>query len=639
MHLQYQRPALLALINRSIASLFAACMFVNTVSANDELDQQWLTTQLATADQKSIQSPTFAIDYLKKLLKSNEQLLTPLQRSKIQISLAENHLLNGQMTEAEALKKQISEHLQLLDDVSFIKYLIIESEIKIFAGNQQQALTLLLQAKEKMAALNDIKIKGKVYSSLANFYVSHHDEARAIDYFYKAYEIISQSGDQLELAYIESTMAKSYEALFDYDKAIELQEKALEYFLDNNLSFDIMVSYYHLAKVYLKVSLNQKAIDYANKILELNKESVTPNFNYYAYILLTEGYFQLGNITKAEQYLTLSNRLLPDIEDVTSIIKHLFIQAKVELAKNSYEAAKLTVYRVQQLLLNIPVENSVTFRLQLKALQAQLAIAQGDFPQATAYQQGYIDLNKQYYNQVRELSRSRHKVQFEIKKVELEKQLLEKDKELNEFALLEIKQQQALQQTIMFSVLMFLLVLLGFTWRQYRLRRKFTALANTDYLTGVANRRKVMDYAEQQWQQLNQDDNNFSLISFDLDHFKKVNDNYGHPAGDLVLKTVVKVTQQAVRDSDFLGRIGGEEFLVVLDNTAKAAATDIAYRIKSAIEEQQIRSDDEIIQVTVSLGVTQKSEHTQTFKDLLKQADKALYTAKENGRNRVEIYE
>lgn len=621
-------------------SLFViAVVFMNTVSANTPLDNKWLVSKLATAEQKSIQTPSLAIDYLNNVLANNESLLTDLQRSKLQITLAENYLLNGQMTEADELRNKLSKYLSLFDDISLIRYLIIGSEVNIFVGKQEQALAFLLQAQEKMAGVDDMDIEGDVYSALANFYVSSHDDVRAIDFFYKAYEIVSQSKNQLKLAYLESTMAKSYESLFDYEKAIELQLKALRYFLKHDLSFDMMVSYYHLAKIYLKVSLNQDAIENANEILRINNKSGSPNLNYYAYIIIAQGYFQLGDMEKSQHYLTLSNELLPDIEDVHSLIKHFLIQVEVEYAQNNIAAATITLSKAQKLLLNIPIENSVTFRLQLRALQAKLAIFQGDFEQATDFQQAYIDLNAQYYNQVRELTRSRHKIQFEIKKVELEKQLLEKDKELSEFAMLEIKQEQALHHSAMFSILMFLLVLLIFAWRQYRLRRKFTALANTDYLTGVANRRKVMDYAEQQWVELKQGCNRFSLISFDLDHFKKVNDNYGHPAGDLVLKTIVTVAQQSIRESDFLGRIGGEEFLVVLADTDQIEATEIAYRIKSAIEKAQIQSDKDVIRVTASLGVTQKNEQTSTFKDLLKQADKALYTAKENGRNRVEIYE
>ncbi len=641
MHLGHGRRLFLIALSRFVmGGLMMLGMLLSTVSASTTLDQQWLTTTLATAEQKSIQNPSFAIDYLSTVLAENEQSLTPLQRSQLQLNLAENYLLNGQMTEADALRAQIAEHKAVLDEVSVIKYLLMASEIKTFIGEQEQALALLQQAQNKMAKVDDTDIKGEVYTALANFYVISHDEVRAIDYFYKAYELVNKKGNQLKIAYIETNMAKSYEALFDYDKAIQLQEQALAYFLKHDLSFDIMVSYYYLAKIYLKTSRNQEAINNANNILSINQQiGTTASFNYYAYILLAEGYFQLNNIEQAQHYLTLSNQLLPDIEDVNSLIKHYLIQAKVEHAQHKIAAVELSLNKVKELLLNMPKKNSVTYLLQLKALQAKIAIAQGDFQQATVHQQAYIDLNAQYYNQVRELTRSRHKVQFELKKVELEKKLLEKDKELNDFALLEIKQEQALHRTAMLSVLLFVLVLLIFTWRQYRLRRKFTTLANTDYLTNVANRRKVMDFAEQQWLELKPGCNRFALISFDLDHFKKVNDNYGHPAGDLVLKTIVRVAQQAIREHDFLGRIGGEEFLVVLVDTDQVEATEIAYRIKSAIEKAQIKSEEHIIKVTASLGVTQKSTQTNTFKDLLKQADKALYTAKENGRNRVEIYE
>ncbi|KPH96684.1 hypothetical protein AMS58_01070 [Pseudoalteromonas porphyrae] len=640
MHIQQRKNAILAVLQSLIVS-FVVCgyLFLNTVSAKTTFDEQWLTTQLATAEKKSIQDPTQAITYLTQLLSKHENNVTALQRSKLQIYLAENYLLNGELTPAIELEKQVSVHLDLLDNFTYIDYLLVQANIYNSIGDPKNALTALLEAKNKAELFGDDDLKGNVYSSLASYYVYNHDEIRAIDYFYKAYELISRGGNQLKLAYIESTMAKSYEFLFDFEKAIDLQNKALAYFLKNDLSFDIMVSYFHLAKIYLKLSRSQDAIDNANKMLKINYEVANPSFDYYAYIIIAEANLQLDNLDKAIDYLNLSNVYFHELEDVHNIIKHLYIQAEIELKKNNLTNASSTLEKARQLLANIPVENSVTLELKLVALQAQLAIQQGNYQQAVSYQQAHIELSAQYYNQVRELSRSRHKVQFDIKKVELEKQLLEKNKELNEFALQEIKQQQTLQKTAMLSVLLLFLVLLIFTWRQYRLRRKFSLLANTDFLTGVANRRKIMDLAELQWLQLKLDNQKFTLICFDLDHFKKINDNYGHPAGDLVLKAVTQISQRAIRESDFLGRIGGEEFLVVLNNTTSVEATEIAFRIKSDIEKEHIISDGQIIKITASFGVAQKSSELTSFKDLLKKADKALYTAKEHGRNRVEINE
>ncbi|OUS71241.1 hypothetical protein B5G52_11925 [Pseudoalteromonas sp. A601] len=629
----------MAVLNRYLLS-FALAVFFSTTNANTSVEQQWLEEKLAIAAEKSIENPTLAVIYLNNILKDKAPTLTEIQRIKLQITLAENYLLNSDMNKAVELVKQIQRYQELLDATSAVSYFIVKSDIYLLQGDSKLALAELDKAKEKITLLDD-KAKGNLYAAFANYHVSNHNESKAKDYYYKAYEVFLKSGDDLQLAYIESMMSQSYEALYDFDKAIELQKKALSYFSRKNLSFDMMVSYYHLAKIYLKLSRSSDVILNAEQILKINAESQSscPKFNYYAYITLTQAYLQLGNIEQSVKFLDLSNQFVVGIEDVYKKIDHFLIQTEIEITQSKLEQANRTITETNELLSDIPAESAINFLLRLKKLQAKLSIKEGDFERATEEYQSYISLNEQHYNYIRELFRSENKAQFDIKKLELEKQLLEKDKELNEFAMLEIKQEQALHHTAMFSILMFLLVLLIFTWRQYRLKREFNVLANTDYLTGVANRRKVMDYAELQWQELKQGYNKFALISFDLDHFKKVNDNYGHPAGDLVLKTIVNVAQQAIRENDFLGRIGGEEFLVVLTGTEQVEATEIAYRIKSAIEKAQIQSDKGIIRVTASLGVTQKNEQTSTFKDLLKQADKALYAAKENGRNRVEVYE
>ncbi|NMR24807.1 diguanylate cyclase [Pseudoalteromonas sp. NEC-BIFX-2020_015] len=615
-------------------------LFINTVTANDTtFDERWLNAQLATAEQKSIQDPGDAIVYLTDLLSKHEKELNVLLRTQLQIYLAENHILVAELSKATALDKQISNNLPLLSDESLISHLLVKSNIYNFEGKPDKAINVLEEAKSKVDKLSNNKLKSKVYSKMASHYVDNEKDILAIRYYSKSYELILKSGDFLQLAYIQSSMAQSYEHLFDYERAVELQKKSLNYFLSHNLSFDAMVSYYHLANVYLKLSRNEEAIHCSEEMLKLNSKVINANLAYYAYIIAAEAYINIQKVDQANYYLNLSNDHFGGLENVNNIVRHFYIQAEIEIKSGKLTQAEETLERAQKSVVGLSVDNKVSLKLKLTDLKSQLASEKSNYKQAYNYQKTYNQLNTEYFDKVRELTRSRHKIQFDLKQMELEKQLLRKDKELNEFTLQEIKRQQAVQQTAMLSVLLLFLFVLIFTWRQYRLRRKFSLLANTDFLTGVANRRKVMDFAELQWLQLKSDNQKLSLISFDLDHFKKINDNYGHPAGDLVLKVVTQISQRAIRESDFLGRIGGEEFLVVLNNTTSVEATEIAFRIKSDIEKEHIISDGQIIKITASFGVAQKSSELTSFKDLLKKADKALYTAKEHGRNRVEINE
>ena len=129
-----------------------------------------------------------------------------------------------------------------------------------------------------------------------------------------------------------------------------------------------------------------------------------------------------------------------------------------------------------------------------------------------------------------------------------------------------------------------------------------------------------------------------SAIVLDLDHFKSVNDTYGHQAGDFVLKETVKVAQSAIRSDDFIGRFGGDEFMVVLWDTSNTNACIVAERIRSKIEKYNFTYERKRIPVTVSLGVCSLDDSIQSIDSFFKRADEAQYNAKKNGGNQVSAY-
>jgi diguanylate cyclase (GGDEF)-like protein len=160
--------------------------------------------------------------------------------------------------------------------------------------------------------------------------------------------------------------------------------------------------------------------------------------------------------------------------------------------------------------------------------------------------------------------------------------------------------------------------------------------AERDPLTGVYNRRVFLDRLEQELERHRQSVVPMSLILFDMDHFKNVNDTYGHAVGDEVLKNAVATAQPTLRDGDVLARYGGEEFTILLPGTPLAAAARIAERVREALEYTQTRFDSALHpRVTASFGVTAAAGRTVNSEDLLYAVDDAVYTAKHEGRNRV----
>lgn len=172
-------------------------------------------------------------------------------------------------------------------------------------------------------------------------------------------------------------------------------------------------------------------------------------------------------------------------------------------------------------------------------------------------------------------------------------------------------------------------------------REQMRYQATYDKLTAILNRAAIFEILSKELSRAQRTNNHLGVILLDLDHFKHVNDTYGHLAGDQVLKTAAQVIQSAIRPYDRVGRYGGEEFLIVLPETDMDESTMVAERIRATIEKTPVKTDEGIINVTVSLGVTalQDKINDDDVDCFIKTADVALYTAKNSGRNRVEKLE
>jgi len=168
---------------------------------------------------------------------------------------------------------------------------------------------------------------------------------------------------------------------------------------------------------------------------------------------------------------------------------------------------------------------------------------------------------------------------------------------------------------------------------------KVEYMAITDALTELYNRRRMHDVLGKEFERSKRYSTPFSVVMLDIDHFKKVNDNFGHLTGDMVLKDIAKVLLNSIRDIDTAARYGGEEFVLILPNTEKNDAKNVAERIRDFIEKNKF-SVIENSPLTVSIGISGlPDKKIETEDKLMRCADFALYQAKKNGRNRTEIAE
>jgi diguanylate cyclase len=173
---------------------------------------------------------------------------------------------------------------------------------------------------------------------------------------------------------------------------------------------------------------------------------------------------------------------------------------------------------------------------------------------------------------------------------------------------------------------------------QQQAHKQLQELSRIDHLTGLYNRGFWERRLIQEFKRFDRYQLNSTLVMFDIDHFKKVNDTYGHTVGDDVIREVSRALRSQLRDLDIAGRYGGEEFGVILTGTTAEGAAVFAERLRNTIENLVVHSEGQEVKFTISLGINQLDESTPDHRAWIEKADQALYQSKEGGRNRYTIF-
>jgi diguanylate cyclase (GGDEF)-like protein len=276
------------------------------------------------------------------------------------------------------------------------------------------------------------------------------------------------------------------------------------------------------------------------------------------------------------------------------------------------------------------------YQEQLHQAKAQTLETSGQATTALTEYKRYLALHEEVGRQRADQQAQMLREQFDTDRSNMENARLKAEQALTDHQVEALQRVRAWQQTAMglLAILLGLFALLVI--RQLRKLRSWKRMASIDALTGVSNRRGVEQFMAAVMRQARMRQEALAVLALDIDHFKHINDSFGHAAGDRVLQHVARTCGEALRDGDLLGRIGGEEFLVVLPgNTLEQAAADVAERLRSRVEALALDDLPAGLRTTISIGVAQMSPQDANVADLLLRADEALYRAKAEGRNRV----
>ncbi|EKE84301.1 tetratricopeptide repeat-containing diguanylate cyclase [Idiomarina xiamenensis] len=308
--------------------------------------------------------------------------------------------------------------------------------------------------------------------------------------------------------------------------------------------------------------------------------------------------------------------------------------AEWDLNQQRLEPAK---QRVVQLAPLIEALADTALLTDYRFLQSKIAEQEGNYRAALEYFHQYSELLDKRQRALNNRNLRDLIVRLEIKQQETTNELLKKENQLQQ---LQFKEQQTyayfLFTLVVLAVLTTLIVVYLLT-RQIRSRKRFARLAMTDELTGAPNRRAIVEQAQRSLAEAKQQGSSVALAIIDFDYFKQVNDRFGHDAGDRVLQRFAQVTDKVLRQGDYHGRLGGEEWLLVLNHTADDHAELIFERLSQALSAESIEGVDNDYPLTFSMGFVTSQAGKDSFERLYKRADEALYSAKHQGRRRLII--
>lgn len=424
-------------------------------------------------------------------------------------------------------------------------------------------------------------LKSLALLDLADLQINMGLFAKSLDYYRKAVEITPPSQKQISL-YAEMGVARSLNTLKKREEALTKIDGVIkEFHQSGNLSAE-------------------------------------------AYALLLKGYFlaKLKEFAKAEAPYSQAATLyetLGNPRKISNVYSHL-TGNYADLKKTD----KALMYGEKSLALALESDD-LNLQWDAYATLADAEATAGKYKQAHQHLVAAFDILKKSSRQNLDSQTILIREQFDTERKEKENAILA-EKLAIESLLLSNKNREIWILSIVTGIMALASFALLFAYRRTRY------LAQHDGLTSLLNRRQIIRQGELEFQRAKRYQTPLAIVSFDIDHFKEINDQHGHAEGDRVLKYVGAVCKEMLRASDFAGRLGGEEFLIVLTHSDKDGAFKFAERLREKITEVVQQKTDKL-QVTASFGVVELSNNDTNFEDLLQRADVAMYHAKARGRN------
>lgn len=460
----------------------------------------------------------------------------------------------------------------------------------------ETSLRGIQQAYVEAYALNDEFLIAVINETYGAIYGYMEDYQQSIEYYQKALDTYERLQYKAHIAEAIYGLASTYRYWKKYDLArekYELYQKRVSYTPNKEITY---FGAYGVGMTYAEAGRCEKALLTIDKALEFDG---VEDYDAELYKNKARCYIKLGDLEKAEQSIKEAERIfqkMPELANTTWTISIIKIRSELAFASMQYERAFELLKEYEEKHTNLLLANASSRLLNVR----------------TSLEQERFKVESALYSQ-RETNRQLTK--------ENEEQNLQN------------------QQFIVVFISSLLMIAIAIVIVLYRNNKKMAALTTTDHLSGLYNRRYIFEYLDKVLATISPKKGELAVLLIDIDDFKDINDKFGHPTGDKVIKIISELALSVLRVEDTIGRIGGEEFFCIAPRADIEQAKSIAQRMITAVNEHKFNLfGKQPFNVTISIGIAHLGKSAEFATTLYSHADKALYQAKSLGKNRAITY-
>lgn len=493
-------------------------------------------------------------------------------------------------------------------------------------ADYESGLKLAEQSENKRLVADALSSRGELLSTQG-------DLAQALEDLQVAHQIYHLQGNRFWAAYTLSMIANTYRRMGDFERAKDLLIDLTNLYQSANDTERLMETRYLLGLTYDDLGEFTLAQPIYQELLTYHQQNDQPYGVANDYISIADNRLRAGDIGAASEALAAAKPLIDfDYDPISWALWHLF-QATADVAKSDFNAA---LGHLEQAGPVVKEQDNYRYLALVQKLEAETLASLGRWTEAYEKLQAYQETHELLAGKLRDQASTRMRIEFDAARKESENHTLKAESSIRESRLKILEERRRWQALVISLAALLVILLILWSIRQWRRTHSLQFLAMTDELTQLPNRRSIFFSGRTELDAARSAGEAFSVLVFDVDYFKRINDTWGHEVGDRVLQKIAECTQSVLRKIDRLGRTGGEEFLVTLPGADMEQAMDVAQRLCRRLEDVDYRAVADDLQVTVSIGVAQLRAEDADLSALMQRADTALYAAKDAGRNRVE---